>query len=65
MARIMITCPVTKKPVWTGMEGDKQSLDPTVNDIGDNSITCPQCGQEHTWQQRDAYLEGEPPPASA
>lgn len=58
MARVMFNCPTTGNPVASRMAFD--SLDGI--DLSNITINpCPHCGQSHTWQGEDAYLEGEPP----
>lgn len=58
MAMVMITCPVTKRQVFTGIETDPASsaLVPPIN----TRLTCPACGNIHTWSMLDAELVGEP-----
>lgn len=55
MARVMITCPETGKPVYTHMNFDWQGFDAIP--LGTKSIQCPQCGEDHHWTRQDAYLE--------
>ncbi len=57
MAMVMITCPVTKGRVFTGIETDPASvaLVPPIN----TRLTCPACGNVHTWSMLDAELAGE------
>ena len=55
MARVMINCPETGEPVYTGMTFDWPSFE-TVK-IGEKSVRCSACGDEHTWKRPDAYLE--------
>lgn len=62
MPRIMITCPVTQKPVYTGISTStsttKLGLD--ISKYGSNTFgPCPSCGQAHTWDKSNAYLESE------
>lgn len=66
MPRIMITCPVTQKPVYTGTSTNtntntnttKLGLD--ISKYGSNTFgPCPSCGQAHTWDKNNAYLESE------
>jgi hypothetical protein len=58
MAMIMITCPVTNRKVFTGVETDPASiaLVPAIN----TPMTCPACGKIHIWSVLDAELAGEP-----
>ena len=55
MARVMIHCPETGKPVFTGMTFDWSSFETTR--IGIRSVRCSECGEKHTWMRRDAYLD--------
>ena len=57
MPRVMITCPETEKPVYTGMNFDWFSFESTK--IALKSIFCPNCGKEHSWGRNDAYLESD------
>ena len=59
MPRIMITCPVTKKPVYTGMTMDKERFEAPHNFLANNVIRCPHCGDVHRWDKADAYVESE------
>lgn len=54
MAKVMIKCPVTGKPVFTGMDFPK-NMD--MSGVRNNSIGCPHCGRSHTWDGKDAYFE--------
>jgi len=55
MARIMIACPRTGRPVDTGIDIDEEGFKSA--DLGRNTVTCPHCGLIHTWQKAQAYLE--------
>ncbi len=55
MARIMVRCPTTKKPVYTGMSADEGSF--KTSTFSGNSFRCPECKQNHTWDKKDAWLE--------
>ena len=58
MPRIMIRCPVTQKPVYTGMSTTNLGSD--ISKYGSNTFgPCPSCGQAHTWDKHNAYLESE------
>lgn len=57
MARVMITCPETGKPIYTGWSFDEVAFE--TSQLADNSVPCPECGQVHTWSKQDAYLESE------
>lgn len=55
MPRVMITCPETGKAVYTGSRFSWQTFDSTK--IGERSIKCPYCGQEHVWRRADVELD--------
>jgi ssDNA-binding Zn-finger/Zn-ribbon topoisomerase 1 len=55
MTKIMITCPVTKQPVSTGLQLPKEMFE-TVN-IRETTTKCPACGKVHVWSKKDAFLE--------
>lgn len=57
MARLMIDCPVTGKPVFTGIDMPAQALENAT--MIDNKVTCPHCRDTHVWQKEEAYLEKE------
>ena len=56
MPRVMIKCSKTGKPVDTGMVFDKASFE-SSNLINNTIGRCPHCGENHTWNKEDAYLE--------
>ncbi|HEX9701402.1 MAG TPA: hypothetical protein VGA19_01025 [Rhodospirillales bacterium] len=55
MARVMILCPETGKPVYTGMSFD-WSVFENVR-IGERQVRCSACGDFHTWKRTDVHLE--------
>jgi hypothetical protein len=55
MPMIMITCPVTKKPVPTGMNWPEEFFK-TAN-IRDSTMKCPACGHVHHWSKKDAFMQ--------
>ena len=58
MPDVMIRCPVTGKPVRTGMSLSRESLE--LSELEDNRVgPCPHCGQTHVWDKEDAYLESQ------
>ncbi len=61
MPRVMIKCPVTGKAVDTAFFMDVQSFNSC--DFSNNSFQCSECGRMHTWDKKDAFLEGESPKA--
>ena len=57
MARVMISCPKTGKPVYTSFSCDEMAF--RDNQFVDKSVPCPECGEVHIWTTLDAYLETE------
>lgn len=57
MGNVVIDCPVTGKPVRTGIGMDRASFEGSA--LTNNQVDCPHCGQVHTWSKADARLEGE------
>jgi hypothetical protein len=57
IAKLMIRCTETNEPVYTGISIDESSFE--RSDLGTNKVSCPDCGQEHTWDKDDAELEDE------
>jgi hypothetical protein len=51
MPRIMIDCPITKWPVFTGL------VAPDVSKITEHTVQCPHCHRMHAFSARVAYLE--------
>jgi hypothetical protein len=54
MGMLMLRCPMTDRNFSTGIYADKSrfKLMPDTERI----VLCPQCGREHTWRPRDAWL---------
>lgn len=55
MARIMIKCPKTGKPVPTGVVMDAASF--ATASLTGNRVKCPHCPETHRWDKKDAWLE--------
>ncbi len=55
MPRVMIHCPDTGKPVYTGMNFDWFQFETTT--LGTRNIECSACGKTHQWTRADAYLD--------
>jgi hypothetical protein len=55
MSILLIRCPNTGKPISTGIElaPDAFAALPDVLSY----LTCPECGLEHPWWTREAWLE--------
>jgi hypothetical protein len=58
MSALMIRCPQTGRAIYTGIETDPESLDKTA-DVPMHT-RCPDCGREHMWWKREAWLEDGP-----
>jgi hypothetical protein len=56
---VLITCPVTGKPVNTGIGSVRNEAFAASDFRKMESGPCPYCGQVHSWDKEDAYLEGE------
>jgi hypothetical protein len=56
LARVMIRCSVTNRPVATGMHVDATTWE--ARPLGYNRVACPGCKQTHAWGKSDAWLEG-------
>ena len=54
MARVMIECPQTHKPVYTGNNFTWMEFDSLA--LGEHELRCPECGQVHRWNKSEAYL---------
>lgn len=54
MVMVMIRCPVTGRPAFTGIETDAGSVNfiPPIN----ARLKCPRCGETHVWSILDAEL---------
>jgi hypothetical protein len=59
MPNVMVTCPVTGKPISTELHVDKKTFEAAK--IQGNRVQCPHCGQQPAWGKQEAYLEGEEP----
>ena len=57
MAKVMIRCTETNEPVYTGISIDESAFE--SSELGTNKVSCPHCGQEHTWDKDDAEFEDE------
>ena len=58
MSSVMIKCPVTGRPVTTGIETEQTVFRRLPKVAG--RMQCPACGQEHAWSVTAAWLAGEP-----
>ena len=57
MSRLLITCPETGKPVYTGLNMEWYALE--AAQLGEQELDCPECGQRHRWTKRDATLQAD------
>lgn len=53
--RMMMTCPSTQQPIFTGMNLDKISFDGMT--ITNSQVNCASCGQRHPLNKKDLYPE--------
>jgi hypothetical protein len=55
-SHVMIRCPQSGEGVPAGM---KASLLASFSrsSLEEHTVTCPHCGQEHTWSVKDAWIE--------
>jgi hypothetical protein len=51
---VMMTCPTTGEAVPTGIGMDAETFKSA--DLSSNSSGCSACGQSHTWDKGEAYL---------
>lgn len=56
MPKIMINCPNTGKPVFTGMIMDRQSFEQDSKAFSQTGTPCSECGEVHEWSKQDAFL---------
>lgn len=63
MPKVMITCPNTGKPIFTGMSMDEKSFEQDSKAFSQTGTPCEECGELHTWTRQDAFLEGDEPSA--
>ena len=64
MAVLLIKCPHTDRPISTGIEIHDAETLTNLPDVC-SRINCPECGLEHVWRAREAWLEDRveiPPP---
>jgi len=55
MAVLLIKCPHTDRPVSTGIELDAETFAKLPDIL--SYMKCPECGLEHAWWTREAWLE--------
>ena len=55
MFKIMITCPVTKQAVETGIKtASREAFNSNL--FKEHIVICPKCYQTHSWRKQDAFL---------
>ncbi len=54
MARVMITCPETHTPIYTGLNFDWFSFESI--EFCELPLHCPNCGMDHEWRKEEAFL---------
>ena len=60
MGMVRTTCPVTGRPIDTGIEIDEASFARLPAFVG--KIFCPHCGSEHEWSKDTArVVDGDKP----
>lgn len=55
--KLMITCPETGEPIFTGIAIDPASF--AGAEMKNNAASCPKCGGTHIWNMEDTFWEGE------
>jgi hypothetical protein len=54
MAMVIIRCPRSGRPVFTGIETDAAVFERLPD--SESRVLCPACGSEHLWRKTDALL---------
>ncbi len=54
MPRVLITCPVTGREVYTGLRLNWFTFESFR--FGRQELNCPACGETHEWTRNDATL---------
>jgi hypothetical protein len=54
MAMVMIKCPRSGAPVFTGIETDAATFERLPDT--ESRVLCPSCGGEHLWRKSDAMF---------
>ena len=55
MAVLLIKCPQTGRSISTGIEIESETF-ATLPDVPSH-LKCPECGLDHAWWTREAWLE--------
>lgn len=59
MSNVLINCPHTGRPVFTGVKLPDALLKSSNVELGTHRFHCPCCGEAHEWSKADAYLAPE------
>ena len=54
MGEIVIRCPKTDKVISTEMAVSKKAFE--LGTYVNGTVKCPECGETHTWNKKDAWL---------
>jgi hypothetical protein len=54
-SHVMIRCAESGEGVPAGVRIDAATF--KTSNLGDQTVRCPHCGQEHTWSKKDAWIE--------
>jgi hypothetical protein len=58
LVRVMITCPETGEPVFTGIDMEKETFE--FSEFTGHTVSpCPACGKAHPWDKEDAFLKAD------
>ena len=55
MRKVLIKCPHTGRPVYTGKKLPEVFLASEDVRIGRHQFRCPECSELHTWDDQNAY----------
>jgi hypothetical protein len=58
MADVLIKCPVTKKPVSTGLTTEHVKFESLPDDLTLMLERCPSCLKVHKWEPKEAWVAG-------
>jgi hypothetical protein len=53
--QVMVVCPNTGKEIPTGIVALKIMFE--TQDYINMKVTCPECGEVHTWSKKDTFLK--------
>ncbi len=57
MSQAFIVCPNSEKYVYVGLNLEWLELE--TLEIGDQTLTCPVCGETHVWNKDDLLLRSD------